>query len=251
MKPKINLTYIENLDHTCHQLNHFLIYAPQDGEILYDTTSLQVSTIQSVQLEWSQVSSATSYQLFIKSNGQISVYDSINDLRFNGNTFTGAFFNPGSSYEWWVQGFNQSIPGPPSQKWTFGLGNPLNTYQLDGTYRYLFSDSSEVYNLNHFNVQDTSINSANIDVNYGFIDTLIIGGGCGGSLNSVCDAIVSVDTSQLPLDSNSQSIHSINLTLSVESWDLTGGAYEVDFSVHEFLYTSWDEMILTWNNTGS
>ena len=45
-------------------------------------------------------------------------------------------------------------------------------------------------------------------------------------------------------------IHSINLTLNVESWDLTGGAYEVDFSVHEFLYTSWDEMVLTWNNTG-
>ena len=126
----------------------------------------------------------------------------------------------------------------------------MNIYQLDGTYRYLFSDSSEVYNLNHINVQDTSINSANLDVNYGFVDTLTIGGGCGGVLNSVCDAIVSVDTSQLPLDSNSQMIHSINLTLSVESWDLTGGAYEVDFSVHEFLYTSWDEMVLTWNNTG-
>ena len=36
----------------------------------------------------------------------------------------------------------------------------------------------------------------------------------------------------------------------VQSWDLTGGAYEVDFSVHEFLYANWDEMTLTWNNTG-
>ena len=123
MKPRINLTYIENIDQYMPPAQPLPI-TPLDGEILYDATSLPVNTVQTVQLEWSQVNTANSYQLFIKSNGQLSVYDSTTDLRFNGNTFTGAFFEPGESYEWWVQGFNQSIPGPPSQKWTFGLGNP-------------------------------------------------------------------------------------------------------------------------------
>ena len=249
MKPKINLTYIENIDQYMPPAQPVPI-APLDGQILYDTNLLPVGTTQSVQLDWSHVSSASTYKLFIKSNGYLSVYDSANDLRFSGNTFTGTFFNPGQSYEWWVQGYNQSIPGPPSQKWIFGIGEPDHLYNKDGTFVYTFSDSSEIPDFNHINVQDNWITSADVDINYGISDTLVIGGGCEGVLNSVCDAVISIDTSQIPVDSNSQSLHSITLDLFVESWDLTGGAYEVDFSVHEFLYANWDEMTLTWNNTG-
>ena len=39
-------------------------------------------------------------------------------------------------------------------------------------------------------------------------------------------------------------------TLFVESWDLSGGAYEIEFSIHEFLDSSWNEYSLTWNTTG-
>ena len=57
--------------------------------------------------------------------------------------------------------------------------------------------------------------------------------------NPICDAIISVDTSQIP-PTVIQSIHSIVLNLFVESWDLTE-AYQVEFSIHEFLYANWDE----------
>ena len=250
VKPTINLTYIENLDQYMPPTQPIPI-SPQDGEIIYDDATLPIGATQVVDLEWSQVTTSTSYKLFIKSNGLLSVYDSENDLRFNGNTFTASFFTPGQSYEWWIQAFNQSIPGPPSQKWFFGMGDPNHIYNKDGTFVYTLSDSSEISDFSHINVRDNWITSSNIDVNYGISDALVIGGGCENTLNSVCDAVISIDTSQLPLDSNSQSVHSISLDLFVESWDLTGGAYQVDFSIHEFLYSNWDEMTLTWNNTGS
>ena len=250
MIPTINLTYIENLDQYLPPSQPLPI-SPSDGEILYDTSNLPVSSTQSVQLEWTQVPSATSYKLYIKSSLGLTVYDSSIDSGFNANTFTSSIFSPGESYEWWIQCYNQSIPGPPSPKWIFGLGDPNNFDNKDGTLTYAFSDSSEIFDFNHINVHDTWITDSNIDVNYGMGDNLEIGGGCQNTINSICDAIISIDTSQIPLDSNSQSIHSIILNLFVDSWDLTGGAYQVEYSIHEFLYANWDEMTLTWNNTGS
>ena len=32
--------------------------------------------------------------------------------------------------------------------------------------------------------------------------------------------------------------------------DLSGG-HQIEFSVHELLFSGWDEMSLTWNNTGA
>ncbi|DAC53108.1 MAG TPA: DNRLRE domain-containing protein, partial [Candidatus Poseidoniaceae archaeon] len=249
MKPTINLTYIENINQYLPPSQPLPI-SPSDGEILYDVSNLPINSVQSVQLEWTQVSSATSYKLFINTESGLLVFDSLIDSGFSGNTFTSSIFSPGESYEWWVQCYNQSIPGPPSPKWIFGLGNPDNFDNKDGTLTYAFSDSSEILDFNHINFYDTWITDSNLDVNYGVGDNLEIGGGCQNTINSICDAIISVDTSQIPLDSNSQSIHSIVLNLFVESWDLTGGAYQVEFSIHEFLYTNWDEMTLTWNNTG-
>ena len=249
LKPTINLTYIENLDGYLPPSQTTLV-SPVDGEILYDVNGGIVSSTQSVILEWNPLPSANSYKVFIKNNSGISVFDSKYDSEIVGNQFSSTMFDAGEVYEWWVQGFNQSIPGPPSPRWVFGMGNPIQSNNQDGTFTYLLTDSSEINEFNHINVRDTSISDAAIDSNFGVESYLQIGGGCGNIVNSVCDMIISLDSSQLPLDGNEQNIHSISLTLNVDNWDLTGGAYQIEFSVHEFLYSSWDEMTLTWNNTG-
>ena len=49
----------------------------------------------------------------------------------------------------------------------FGLGNPIQSDNQDGTFTYLLTDSSEINEFNHINVRDTSISDAAIDSNYG------------------------------------------------------------------------------------
>ena len=152
-------------------------------------------------------------------------------------------------YEWWVQAINQTIPGPSSARWNFALGNPDHTYNNDGTYSYIYQDSTEVPDYSHVDVRDTMITDAFGDINYGSQTTMALGGGCNTVAGSQCYGIVSLDASQIPLDST-KNVHSVDLTLFVQSWDLSGGAYEIDFTVHEFLFSNWNENTLTWNNTG-
>ena len=249
IKPIINLTFIENLDGYLPpgQVN---LVAPADGEILYDVNGGLVTYVSSVDLDWSLLPDATSYKLFISNSSGVYIFDSLIDSEIIGNQFTSNMFSSGSSYQWWVQAYNQSIPGPPSPRWSFGLGDPVQQDNQDGTYTYTLSDSSEILDFNHMEVIDTAITDAAPDSNFGTSTTMDIGGGCQNIVNSICDVIVSFDSSQLPLDSNVRNLHSLSLELSVEQWDLTGGAYQVEFSIHKFLYTNWDEMTLTWNNTG-
>ena len=219
MKPKLNLIYIDNYNYNTPPSQPTLIY-PIDGSILYNTSTMQVNTLDSVELEWASIASASSYKLYLSSGSGLNVYDSSIHSGFSSSTFTTATLNPGESYEWWVQGYNQSIPGQISDKWIFGIGKPDHVNNNDGTFSYNFSDSSEIIDFNHPNIIDTQVTDANSGTNYGDSGILEIGGGCQDTANSVCAAIISVDTSQLPLDSNTQTIHSINLDLRVESWDL-------------------------------
>ena len=179
------------------------------------------------------------------------MFDSDYDSEINGNTFTPSVpFATGETYTWWVQAVNQFIPGPASQRWTFGIGNPTHYDNNDGTSTYEFQDSVEVPDFFHVNIRDTGINNAQPDLNYGIEPTIPIGTGCLGTIASECYAIISLDASQVPIDTL-QSVHSMNLVLHSDTWDLSGGAYQIEFSVHEFIYTNWNEMSLTWNNTGA
>ena len=250
LKPVLRLIYIDNINLNTPPNQPSLI-SPVDGTILYNTSTMPVVSSNSVELEWSALPSASSYKLYLKSESGVNLYDSLSDPGFFGSTYTTTTLNKGESYEWWVQGYNQSIPGPSSNKWMFALGDPDHRDNNDGTFSYNFSDSSEISDFEHPNIKDASITDAFPGTNYGNSQTIEIGSGCQNTAGSVCAAIISVDTSQLPLDGNTQTIHSINLDLQVAAWDLTGGAYQVEFSVHELLLSGWNEMSLTWNNTGA
>ena len=121
-------------------------------------------------------------------------------------------------YEWWVQAINQTIPGPSSARWNFALGNPDHSYNNDGTYSYIYQDSTEVPDYSHVDVRDTMITDAFGDINYGSQTTMALGGGCNTVAGSQCYGIVSLDASQIPLDST-KNVHSVDLTLFVQSWD--------------------------------
>jgi len=249
VQPKLVLEYVDNVGGISPP-SQPVLSNPIDGSVLYDTSSDIISTIDSTTLSWMPSSGATSYIVSISDSVSIDTYDSRYDSEIVGNTFsTSELLVAGEVYSWWVQAINQSIPGPSSSRWSFGIGNPVHYYGNDGTFGYVFQDSSEVEQFGHVEIRDVGINDASADSNYGSTETMVLGTGCEGVAGSLCYGVISLDASQVPLDAT-QSVHSVELTLSVESWDLSGGAYEIEFSVHEFLNTGWTEYGLTWNTTG-
>ena len=248
-KPQLILDYIEN-PNGIQVPPQVSLNQPLDGTVLYDTSDYLLQPGQLNSLSWNPIPSATSYRLFLTNSTTTMMFDSDYDSEINGNTFTPSEpFATGETYTWWVQAVNQFIPGPASQRWTFGIGNPSHYDNNDGTSTYEFQDSIEVPDFFHVNIRDTGINSAQPDINYGIEPTIPIGTGCLGTAASECYAIISFDASQVPIDTL-QSVHSLELVIHSDTWDLSGGAYQIEFSVHEFIYTNWNEMSLTWNNTG-
>ena len=144
---------------------------------------------------------------------------------------------------------NQTIPGPASQRWSFGVGNPTHTYNNDGTYVYAVIDSADVPGYSHMNIRDNTITDALPIANFGFSPTLAVGKGCYNSVGSTCDTIIALDTSQIPVSSD-QTIHSVELTLYVDQWDFSGGSFGLDLTIHQFLISNWNELGITWNTTG-
>ena len=136
------MTYIENIGGLTPPSQPTLV-TPSNGDILYDTTGDVATAPQNIQLNWVQSPDATDYILYISNQNNVVTYDSIIDSSIQGNSFTSNQFTPGEVYEWWVQGVNQTIPGPSSQRWSFGVGNPEHYYNNDGTFAYMISDSSD------------------------------------------------------------------------------------------------------------
>ena len=249
LQPKLVLEYVDNIGGILPP-SQPVLSTPVDGSVLYDSSNDIIASQDSVTLSWSPSSGASSYLLFLSDSNGITTFDSRFDSEISGNSFTSSTsLNVGEVYTWWVQGINQTIPGPSSSRWTFAIGDPVHYFNNDGTYVYDFQDASEVEEFGHVEIRDAGINDAFADSNYGSLDTMELGTGCEDVAGSLCYGVFSLDASQVPLDT-SQSVHSIDLTLFVESWDLSGGAYEIEFSVHEFLDSSWNEYSLTWNTTG-
>ncbi|MFL2882145.1 MAG: DNRLRE domain-containing protein, partial [Candidatus Poseidoniaceae archaeon] len=249
-QPTINLTYVDNIGGLTPPSQPNLI-SPADGDILYNLSSDIVQSPQFVELSWSPVVDATDYKLFIKDEINLMTIDSRYNSGIVGTTYNTSSLVEGSVYEWWVQPFNQSIPGASTPRWSFGLGSPNHVYNYDGTYTYQVIDSAEIEAYSHVDVKDTMIVDALPMANYGQTTNMMIGGGCFNTQNSICDAIISLDLSDIELNDQSQSIHSVDLTLYVDYWDLSGGAYEIDFSVHQFLISNWNEQTIAWNTTGT
>ena len=249
LRPVLSITYLENIGGLTPP-SQPVLNSPLNGDILYDTSSTIVSSPSTVQLTWQQNPDATDYILYINNQNNVISYDSRVDSSIQGNSFTSNQFVPGEVYEWWVQGVNQTIPGPSSQRWSFGIGNPNHLYNDDGTYVYTVLDSSEIQGYSHPDIPDNTITDALPLANFGSSEELMVGSGCYNTFGSTCDTIISLDMTQLPLDTL-QSIHSIELTLYVDQWDFSGGAYALDLSIHQFLISNWNEVGITWNTTGS
>ena len=129
-----------------------VLSSPGDGEIIYDASNVIVASPQNIQLTWQPNPDATDYMLFIKNQDNIITHDTRTDASIQGNSFISNQFIPGEVYEWWVQGINQTIPGPSSQRWSFAVGNPVSYYNYDGTYTYEVKDSdgrSRVFSCKH------------------------------------------------------------------------------------------------------
>ena len=249
LQPKLILEYVDNTDGIIPP-SQPVLSLPLDGSVLYDTTQETIQSVDTVSLTWASSSGATAYILSLSNATSVVTFDSRVDSEIVGNTFTTS--SPlvvGDVYSWWVQAINQSIPGPSSPRWSFALGDPVHYYNGDGTYVYEFQDAKEVTEFGHVEVRDSTITDGFADSNFGNSDTITLGTGCYDVPGALCYGIISLDASQVPLNVT-QSVHSVDLTLFVESWDLSGGAYQIEFSVHEFLDTSWSEYGITWNTTG-
>ncbi len=247
--PILTLDYFINTNGLIPPSQTVLI-SPLDGSIMYDTTGDTIAAKQYLTLSWANSVGATDYSLFIRdSQDLVQRYDSGTSNLISGNSFSNILpFQAGETYSWWVQSFNQGIPGPASQMSTFAIGDPNHSFANDGTYNYVVQDSVEVPNLFHVNVQDFGLSDAYVDSNYGTNPSMVLGEGCHGIVQSKCHGVISLDLSQIPFN-QSHSFHSINLTLFLETWDLTGGAYHIDLDLHQLLIPGLNEYDATWNNS--
>ncbi len=249
VQPKLIFEYVDNIGGIIPP-SQPVLSSPSDGSVLYDTTTEIISSVDTTTLSWSPSTGATSYIVSFADQTSIMTYDSRFDSEISGTTFTTSIpLEIGEVYTWWVQAINQTIPGPSSSRWSFATGDPIHFFVNDGTYAYEFQDGSEVEEFGHVEIRDAGITDALADSNFGTLDTMTLGTGCLSVAGSECYGIFSLDASQVPLDIT-QTVHSADLTFFVESWDLSGGAYEIEFSIHEFLYSNWDENSITWNTTG-
>ena len=241
--PTLRLEYVDNVAGIIPPAQPVLAY-PSDGEILYNTSSWQLSPLDKPQLSWNSVPNATDYVVTIADVTGQTKYFSWKNQEINGTTFT---FNndliPGSVYQWWVQAVNGSIPGPASPRSTFAIGDPVNnTYNGDHTWTYNFQTGNEVSELGHTNIRDSYIGSGSADANHGS-DSLIVGTDCEG-VNTECRMILALDNSQIPLPSQAN-VHSASVKLTVESAPLG----PVTLSVHRLITNSWSQSASSWNNS--
>ena len=98
LRPKLKLTYIENIGGLTPPSQPTLV-TPSNGDILYDTTGDVATAPQNIQLNWVQSPDATDYILYISNQNNVVTYDSRVDSSIQGNSFTSNQFTPGEVYE--------------------------------------------------------------------------------------------------------------------------------------------------------
>ena len=243
LRPELILDYVDNVDGVIPPAQPVLTY-PNDGAILYNTSTWVLESLDKPQLTWNSVSNATGYVVTIASEAGETKYKSWINSEINGTTFTfGQDLVAGDVYSWWVQAINGSIPGPSSSRRTFAIGSPVDhSYNDDHTWTYMFQTGNEVANLGHTNIRDSYIGSGFADSNHGS-DSLIVGTGCEG-LNTECRMILALDNDQIPLPPGAK-IHSASLNLYVES----PPSASMTLSVHRLLTNSWTQAGSTWNSS--
>ena len=124
-------------------------------------------------LSWTPLTGADGYIVTIANQTGVYKYKSWEDSEITNTTFRfETNLTAGSLYTWWVQGVNQSIPGPSSSRWSFAIGSPNHVYNNDYTFTYLMQTGNEIAAYGHTNIQDASLYSEFPDQNFGDDSTL-------------------------------------------------------------------------------
>ncbi|MBN29307.1 MAG: hypothetical protein CMB34_01400 [Euryarchaeota archaeon] len=248
-RPHIVLDYVDNVNGIVPPAQPVLT-TPSDGEVLYEQDNGLLKAKTQPFLSWNPVSGATGYIVTIANESGVYKFRSWEDSEITNTTFRfDENLTEGSVFSWWVQGVNQSIPGPSSARWSFAIGEPNHLYNNDYTYTYEFQTGNEVPAFGHTNVQDTAIYSAYPNTNFAGERTLSAGDYCGTLWTDECRITVGLNAAQIPF-AQYKNVHSASLGMYVESWTSVQGATSVSFSVHPIVSsTSWAQTSATWNGT--
>ena len=247
-RPRLLLDFIDNID-GIQPPNQPSLTSPIDGAVLYDTSSALLEPgSENTTLSWAATTGATGYIVTVANQSGIYKYRSWEDFAM----FTGTSFrlpnslDSGEVFQWWVQGVNQSIPGPSSSRWSFAIGNPHHTDNNDLTYTYTFQTGNEVAQFGHTNIRETHLSEATSSTNYGDASLAEVGTDSGANAGLESRLTFALDNSQVPLPAYS-SIHSASIGFYLDSWDSSGGATEMAFSVHRITNTAWAQSSSTWD----
>ena len=248
-RPHIVLDYVDNVNGIVPP-GQPVLTSPADGEVLYEQDNGLLKAMNQPFLSWSPVAGATGYIVTVANETGVYKFRSWEDSEITNTTFRfDEDLTEGSVFSWWVQGVNQSIPGPSSARWSFAVGEPDHVYNNDYTYTYAFQTGNEVPAFGHTNVQDVAMYSEYPNTNFAGEGTVSAGDFCGTLWTDECRITVGLDAGQIPF-AQYQNVHSASLGMYVESWTSVQGATSVTFSVHPiFASAGWSPSSATWNGT--
>ena len=246
LRPTLRIDYVDNVAGVVPPAQPVLL-SPLDGAVLYDTTNNLLESLDKPVLNWNTVAGATGYIVTIRNESGQYTFKSATSSQITGTSFTFAdAVDPGSTFEWWVQAVNGSIPGPSSSRWIVGIGDPQTQDNNDHTWTYEFQTGNEIEELAHTNVQDVSIYSGLTETNLEG-DMNIIGVDASQDEHRM---LLSADFGQIPLNP-SMNVHSVSLAMHLEDFNFGAGATGMTFTVHRVITTGWSETTATWNGTGA
>ena len=245
-RPRLVVQYVDNVNGIQPPAQPVLT-SPQDGQVLYNISAPTLQPDDKPVLSWSAVSGATGYVVTIANETGVYKFNSWEANEIIGNTFRFTdSLTTGEVFTWWVQGVNQSIPGPSSSRWSFAIGDPHHADNSDLTYTYTFQTGNEVMQFGHTNIRETHLSEVNPTTNFGDAALVELGTYSGANAGMEARFTFALDNSQVPLPAFSN-IHSASIGLYLDSWLFTGGANEMTFSVHRIINSQWAQSSSTWN----
>ena len=251
LRPHLILDYVDNVDGIVPPAQPALI-SPADGQVLYEESGGLLTPSTQPTLSWSPLAGATGYIVTVANESGVYKFRSWEDSEITNTTFRFADnLSAGQMFSWWVQGVNQSIPGPSSSRWSFAVGAPDHVYNSNTlTYTYTMQTGNEIAAFGHTNIQDATIFDEYPDTNFGGTTTLAAGTYCGTLYTDECRITLGLNAAQIPFPQYQQ-VHSASLGLYVDSWQSVQGATSVSFAVHPITNPAWAQTSVTWNGTTS
>jgi hypothetical protein len=260
--PELIVDYVDNPSNASSPAQVSLI-SPQQLEVVYDVDlSNNVLGVDSrPMLTWGSLADATGYVLLLSNASGTQEYKSWDSNSNSGFgpcgtstcSWTSGFdLATGEIYTWSVQALNDSVPGPRSVPWTFGIGNPDITNVGNHVYTIQMQEGADVEDIGHMPIWDTYISEGATSEASGDDDTLHIGTGCDGASSNRCYGIYQVDMGQMgPLGMLPVNTHSAQLSIyaeGVSDWSL---ASHLDLTAYAVINSNFDEGGATWDSAAT